>query len=83
MELKVAIAGMETRGGAQPLDLAWDAHEENLRAEAAQARREEFFAITTAAPHIGVTELAPHVTILPNLGMPIAERCDSDKFGVK
>lgn len=65
-------------------DLAeWDAYEEARTVQEAEARTDEFYDRVVQSNHVGVTELAPYVTIIPNLGLPLAERCDSDNFGVR
>lgn len=47
-----------------------------IHAQEAKERREDLFHHITEAPHVGVTELAPYVTILPDLAKPLAVRCD-------
>lgn len=39
-------------------------------------RREDLFSRITDAQHIGVTNLVPYLTVIPDLGKPLALRCD-------
>lgn len=57
---------------------AWDRWEEN---QTALTSREDLFAGITAADHVGTTNLVPHLTIIPDMAMPLAVRCDA-KFNV-
>ncbi len=39
-------------------------------------RREDLFSRIVAAKYVGVTDLVPYLTVIPDLGKPLALRCD-------
>lgn len=57
--------------------------EKEREARAATAHANDFYDHITSSEHVGVTELVPYLTLLPDVGMPLARRDDTEKFGVE
>lgn len=61
----------------------WRAFEQERETFEATQHANVFYDQITSSEHIGVTELVPHLTLLPDVGMPLARRDDTEKFGVE
>lgn len=55
----------------------WERQHEARTRQESRMRREDLFDHISQSDHVGVTELAPYVTVIPDLGKPLAVRCDA------
>lgn len=60
----------------------WDDWERWQAVREIRKPREDLFDGIVKAEHVGVTELVPYLTVIPEMSMPLAVRCDAKKFNV-